>query len=80
MTKKLKLTSKQEKFLCAINSQRDKGISINNLGRLYFKTDRSVYLVVNLFADKGLVILEADKKKLIVTTTKKGKDYINENI
>lgn len=78
--KKLKLTKKQERFLCAINSQRDHAVSINNVGRLYFKTDRSVYLVLNFFADNGLIILESDKKKLIVTITKKGQNYINNNI
>jgi predicted transcriptional regulator len=72
----LKLSKSQLKFLCYLNNLSETKLSVHHIGKMCFKTWKATSFTLDFFYKNKLIIKEQRKNHLIITLTKKGKDYI----
>jgi DNA-binding MarR family transcriptional regulator len=72
------LTEKQLHFLRKLNNLQGKDVSVREIGREFFNTDASIYIVLNKLEKKGLIEIEKLKKELKIIVTPCGCAYIME--
>jgi DNA-binding MarR family transcriptional regulator len=73
------LTRRQIEFLNSLKSHQRLEMSARELGREYFNTDRSIYLVLDRLCRNGFIEVEKGKKHLRIIVTKKGLNFLDKN-
>lgn len=73
------LNKRQLSFLRCLNLNNCRKVSVHSLGKQYYHTERSIYMVLDKFLKAGLIDVFRGKKQLIVTMTALGHQIILDN-